>query len=68
MQNEARRAIISRAFSRAEKAGIPIEKSPEFEGWLEEWVRGEIDIPTLRNRYIDLLRIRDVAWRDRQNA
>ena len=30
MQTEDRRAIVSRAFRRAEKAGIPVERSSEF--------------------------------------
>lgn len=72
MQNdkpiEDRRAIIERAFRRAERAGLPVERSPEFEEWLEEWVRREIDIGTLRGRYIDLLRRRDIAWRTQQNS
>jgi len=60
---EVRRGMITRGFGRAKKLGLPIEESSEFEGWLEEWVRGEIDTPTLRNRYIELLRMRDRAFR-----
>ncbi|RDJ03159.1 hypothetical protein B5K06_30625 [Rhizobium grahamii] len=62
---ETRRAMVTRAFGRAKKLGLPIEDSTEFEGWLEEWARGEIDTPTLRNRYIQLLRARDTVFRNR---
>jgi len=68
MQIEARRAIISGAFSRAEKAGLPVETSPEFEAWLEQRVRGEIDMATLRSRYIEMLRLRDITWREGQRT
>ncbi|EJL52772.1 hypothetical protein PMI09_03676 [Rhizobium sp. CF122] len=65
MSIEGRRAIIARAFNRAKEVGLPLEGSAEFESWLEEWAKGDIDIPILRRRYVELLRARDIAWRNR---
>ncbi|RDJ07863.1 hypothetical protein B5K06_21220 [Rhizobium grahamii] len=65
MSIEARRALIAKAFTRVRQAGCPVEESREFEGWLGQWARGDIDIRTLRQRYVELLHSRDAAWRER---
>ena len=65
MSIEARHALIAKAFSRVRQAGCPLETSEEFEDWLGQWARGDIDIQTLRKRYVELLQTRDAAWRER---
>ncbi|KQV70451.1 hypothetical protein ASC90_10160 [Rhizobium sp. Root1220] len=65
MSVEYRRAIVAKAFNRAKNVGFPLEASEEFESWLEEWARGDIDVRTLRHRYVELLRARDFVWRNR---
>lgn len=45
---EIRRAIAKRAIDRAAARGVPIDKDPAVAALLEEWIRGEIDMKTMR--------------------
>lgn len=51
---ETRRAIAQRAIDRAAARGVPIDKDPAFVALLEEWIRGDIDMKAMRERYIDI--------------
>lgn len=52
---ETRRAIAQRAIDRAAARGAPIDTDPAFLALLEEWIRGDIDMKTMRDRYLDTL-------------
>ncbi|MBP2511624.1 MULTISPECIES: hypothetical protein [Agrobacterium] len=52
---ETRRANAQRAIDRAAARGMPIDKDPAFVALLEEWIRGDIDIKAMRERYLDII-------------
>lgn len=52
---ETRRAIAQRVSDRARARGVPIDTDPPYLVLLEEWIRGEIDMKTIRERYLDII-------------
>lgn len=50
-----RRAIAQRAIDRAAARGVPIDTDPAFVTLLEEWIRGDINMKAMRERYLDVL-------------
>ncbi|KXG84194.1 hypothetical protein [Agrobacterium bohemicum] len=52
---ETRRAIAQRVIDRAAARGMPIDKDPAFVALLEEWIRGDIDMKAMRERYLDTI-------------
>ncbi len=60
---ETRRAIAQRAIDRATTNGVPIDTDPTFLTLLEEWIRGDIDIKAMRERYIDMIALRTAERR-----
>ncbi|NTI26567.1 hypothetical protein G6M87_32725 (plasmid) [Rhizobium rhizogenes] len=61
---ETRRAIAQRAIDRAAARGVPIDTDPAFLGLLEEWIRGEIDMTAMRERYLDTIALQAAERRD----
>jgi hypothetical protein len=55
---ETRRAIAQRAIDRAAARGMPIDTDPAFLGFVEEWIRGDIDMKAVRERYLNILALR----------
>jgi type III secretion system FlhB-like substrate exporter len=62
---EARRAIAKRAIDRAAARGVPIDVDPAVVALLEEWIRGEIEMKTMRDCYLDILALREAERRGR---
>ncbi|SEI19444.1 hypothetical protein SAMN05216228_104627 [Rhizobium tibeticum] len=60
-----RKSIAQRAIDRAKAHGVPIDKDPAFIALLDEWVRGEIDIKQMRERYLDSLALQEAEQRGR---
>jgi hypothetical protein len=52
---ETRRAIAQRVIDRARARGVPIDTDPAYLGLVEEWIRGEIDMKAMRERYLDII-------------
>lgn len=46
-----RRAIAQRAIDRARSRGKPIDEDPILISLLDSWIRGEVDMRTVRERY-----------------
>lgn len=61
---ETRRAIAKRAIDRARVQGVPIDTDPAFLDLLEEWIRGEINMRTMRERYLAIIALRSAERRD----
>jgi len=53
-----RKAIAQRAIDRAKARGTQIDGDPIFIALLDAWISGEIDMRTVRERYIDSLALR----------
>lgn len=60
MLSEQRRLTAQKAFDRVRRAGLQTEEDPRFLGWIEQWILGAIDMQELRERYLGLLRERDL--------
>lgn len=60
---EIRRAIAKRAIDRAAARGVPIDNDPAVAALLEEWIRGEIDMKTMRDCYLDILALQEAERR-----
>lgn len=52
---ETRRAIAQRVIDRARARGDPIDTDPAYLGLVGEWIRGEIDMKAMRERYLDMI-------------
>ena len=52
---ETRRAIAQRAIDRATTRGVPIDTDATFLTLLEEWIRGDIDMKAMRDRYLEII-------------
>jgi len=52
---ETRRAIAQRVIDRARARGVPIDTDPAYLVLLEEWIRGEINMKAMRERYLDII-------------
>lgn len=63
---QSRRSIAERAIARAQKRGTPIDHDVEYMALVKQWVEGEIDIETMRQRYMDVLARRSAERRGRQ--
>lgn len=61
-----RRAIAQRAINRAKSRGMPIDKDPIFMALLDAWISGDIDMRTMRERYLDRLSLKEEQLRGRQ--
>lgn len=59
-----RKSIAQRAIDRAKARGMPIDEDPAFVGLVDEWVRGEIDIKQMRERYLDSVAAKEAEQRD----
>lgn len=60
---EIRRAIAKRAIDRAAARGVPIDNDLAVAALLEEWIRGEIDMKTMRDCYLDILALQEAERR-----
>jgi hypothetical protein len=60
---ETRRAVAQRAIDRATTRGVPIDTDPAFLTLLEEWIRGDIDMKAMRQRYNDIVAVRKAERR-----
>ncbi|WP_082519821.1 hypothetical protein [Rhizobium sp. Root1220] len=60
-----RKFIPQRAIDRAKAHGVPIDEDPAFVALLDEWVRGEIDMKQIRERYLERLALQEAEQRDR---
>lgn len=60
-----RKSIAQRAIDRAKAHGMPIDEDPAFVALVDEWVRGEIDIKQMRERYLDSLAATEAEQRER---
>jgi hypothetical protein len=67
---ETRRAVAQRAIDRAAARGVPMD--PDFVALLERWISGDIDMKTMRERYLDILALqkaerlsRFARWQER---
>ncbi|QCM14101.1 hypothetical protein CFBP6625_27200 (plasmid) [Agrobacterium tumefaciens] len=63
IDTETRRAIAQRVINRAAARGAPINADPAFLALLEEWIRGDIDMRTMREQYLDVFAIRTAERR-----
>jgi hypothetical protein len=61
-----RRAIAQRAIDRAKSRGTPIDDDPIFMALLDTWISGDIDMRTMRVRYLDVLSLKEEQHRGRQ--
>lgn len=52
---ETRRTIAKRVIGRAAARGTPVDADPAFLAAVEEWVRGDIDMKAMRDRYIEII-------------
>ncbi|WP_199773598.1 hypothetical protein [Rhizobium sp. NXC24] len=50
MSIEVRARLSKGRLAGPKRWGLPIERSEEFERWVDEWTRGEIEIATLHQR------------------
>lgn len=64
---ETRRAIAQRAIERAKAHGMPIDEDPVFIALLDAWISGDIDMHTVRERYIDSRAFKDDQRHDGQS-
>lgn len=55
---ETRRTIAQRVIDRAAGRGTPFDADPAFLAVVEEWIRGDIDLKAIRERYLDILALR----------
>jgi hypothetical protein len=62
---ETRKSIAQRAIARARDRGAPIDEDPVFSALLDEWIRGEINMKEMRDRYLDILALREAERRGR---
>lgn len=60
-----RKSIAQRAIDRAKARGVPIDEDPAFTGLLDEWIRGEIDMKQMRERYLDRVALQEADRRGR---
>ncbi|MDQ1199268.1 hypothetical protein [Agrobacterium sp. SORGH_AS 787] len=65
---ETQRAIAQRAIDRATTRGVPIDTDLAFLTLLEEWIGGEIDMRTMRERYLAIIALRSAERRDPRNS
>jgi hypothetical protein len=65
MDPSTRKSIAQRAIDRAKARGAPIDEDPAFAGLVDEWVRGEIDMREMRERYLDILALQEAERRGR---
>ncbi|MCF1449408.1 hypothetical protein FS815_21705 [Agrobacterium vitis] len=63
---ETRRAIAHRAINRAKSRGMPIDEGPIFMALLDAWISGDIDMRTMRERYLDSFSLKEEQHRGRQ--
>lgn len=63
---ETRRAIADRAINRAKSRGMPIDEDPIVRALLDAWISGDIDMRTMRERYLDSLSLKEEQHRGRQ--
>ena len=61
-----RRAIAHRAINRAKSHGAPIDEDPIFMALLDAWISGDIDMRTMRERYLDSLSLKEKQHRGGQ--
>lgn len=61
-----RRAIAHRAINRAKSRGTLIDEDPIFMALLDAWIGGDIDMRTMRERYLDSLSLKEEQHRGRQ--
>ncbi|TKT43017.1 hypothetical protein FDR95_27940 [Rhizobiaceae bacterium LC148] len=61
-----RRAIAQRAIDRARSRGTPIDEDPIFMALLDAWISGDIDMCTMRERYLDSFSRKEEQHRGRQ--
>ncbi|MDH0117809.1 hypothetical protein N7379_25335 [Rhizobium pusense] len=53
--SETRRTIAQRVIDRAAARGTPVDADPAFLAAVEEWVRGDIDMKGMRDRYLEII-------------
>lgn len=60
---ETRRAIAQRVIDRARARGVPIDTDPAYLVLVGEWIRGEIDMKAMRERYLDMIALQGAERR-----
>ncbi len=60
----SRRAAVTKALGRARRLGIEIDPDPAFHTLIECWVKGELTMPQIRERYLALLKEREQSRRE----
>jgi hypothetical protein len=58
MNSEKRRLTAERVFERIRQAGLPMETDSRFLRWIEQWIAGEMEMPEIRQNYLQLLQER----------
>jgi hypothetical protein len=53
MEAEDRRKKWNAFVDKYLKAGLVTEQSPEFLGWIEEWIAGTVEMKVVRRRYLE---------------
>ena len=65
---ETRKTIAQRVIDRAAARGTPIDADPTFLAAVEEWIQGDIDMRTMRERYLDVIALRAAERRGSCNS
>lgn len=60
---ETRRTIAQRVIDRAAARGTPVDADPAFLAAVEEWIRGDIDMKAMRDRYLEIIALQDADRR-----
>lgn len=65
MTQDKRRRIVEQVIQRLDAGGMAFETDPQFLSAMNEWIAGTIEMPQLRQRFLDLLQERQSAVRIR---
>jgi hypothetical protein len=65
MTQDKRRRIVEQVIQRLDASGMAFETDPQFLSAMNEWIAGTIEMPQLRQRFLDLLHERQSAVRIR---
>jgi hypothetical protein len=65
MTQDKRRRIVEQVIQRLDASGMAFETDPQFLSAMNDWIAGTIEMPQLRQRFLDLLQERQSAVRIR---
>jgi len=65
MTQDKRRRIVEQVIQRLGARGVAFETDPQFLSAMNDWIAGTIEMPQLRQRFLDLLQERQSAVRIR---